>query len=93
MRQWWRKLVGPVTGRQPLAEELREELEVHLEMEIQVSLDRGMSPSEARRAARQRFGNAAAIKERAREVAALIAYRMPGAPLANSRATLSSSAS
>ena len=65
MRQWWNRLLGSLTERQSLAEELREELETHLEMEIQEGHDRGMSDEEARRAARQRFGNCASIQERA----------------------------
>jgi putative ABC transport system permease protein len=47
--------------------ELDEEIRSHLDMEIRAHLDRGLSPEDARRAAVLRFGNAALVKERARE--------------------------
>src|SRR5215471_11172144 len=68
VRHWWSKLLGSLTDRHALAEDLREEMQAHLEMEIQDSLDRGLSDEEARRDARQRFGNAASIQERAVDV-------------------------
>jgi predicted permease len=48
-------------------EELDEEIEAHLELEFKANLERGLAPAEARAAARRRFGNATAVKERARE--------------------------
>ena len=47
--------------------ELREEIQAHLEMEIEANLERGLSLEEARAAAQRRFGNAMAVRERARE--------------------------
>jgi putative ABC transport system permease protein len=47
--------------------ELDEEIEAHLELEIRANLDRGLSPEQARSAAKRRFGNATLVKERARE--------------------------
>src|SRR4029453_11956665 len=41
----------------------REELDAHLEMEVRENLDRGMSPQEARRAARRTFGNILAVRQ------------------------------
>ncbi len=49
-------------------EELREEMAAHLEFEVDERMARGMTLDAARAAARRRFGNAAAIAERTREV-------------------------
>lgn len=48
-------------------EELDEELQAHIEDAVQLNRDRGMSPEEARYAARRAVGNPTQIKERARE--------------------------
>ena len=42
-------------------------IDAHLDLEVQAHLDRGLTPDEARRAARRRFGNPAAVKQQARE--------------------------
>ena len=47
--------------------ELDEEIEAHLELEVRANLDRGLSPAEARAAARRRFGNTALVMQQARE--------------------------
>lgn len=47
--------------------ELDEEIEAHLEIEVRANLDRGLSPDEARAAARRRFGNPTLVKQQARE--------------------------
>ena len=65
MREWWSKLRAMLAGRRDLADELREEVEAHLEHEVQEGVARGMSPKEAREAARRRFGNPALIRENA----------------------------
>ena len=48
-------------------DEMDEEIDAHLAIEVQAHLARGLSPEEARRAALRRFGNPAAVKQRARE--------------------------
>jgi predicted permease len=41
----------------------REELETHIQMEVRENIERGMTPDEARDAARRTFGNALAVRE------------------------------
>src|ERR1051326_9143148 len=67
MREWWHRLKGTLSRREALAEELRAEMDAQLEMEIEETLSRGMTPEEARVAARRAFGNRAQIQERAVE--------------------------
>src|ERR1041384_1205315 len=67
MREWWHRLKGTLSRREALAEELRAEMDAQLEMEIEENLSRGMTPEEARVAARRAFGNRAQIQERAVE--------------------------
>ncbi len=50
-----------------IGDDLDEELEAHLQVEIEENLSRAMRPDEARRAARQKFGNKTLIKENARD--------------------------
>src|SRR5271165_3861724 len=49
-------------------EELNDEIEMHLRMAAQDRMDRGESPQQARSAVRREFGNAALIKDVAREM-------------------------
>src|SRR5579863_9998458 len=51
-----------------LSAELEEELEFHLAMREQLNAKEGMAPTEARAAARRRFGNVPRLKERMREI-------------------------
>jgi predicted permease len=67
MREWWFKAVKTLADRRRLADELREEIESRLEFEIQEDLSQGMTPEQARAAARRGFGNTTLIEERARE--------------------------
>jgi putative ABC transport system permease protein len=67
MREFWSKLRSLLTGRRPAEEELAEEMQAHLAMETDRALEDGLSPEEARLAARRRLGNSAAIAERARD--------------------------
>jgi putative ABC transport system permease protein len=62
----WRRLVLLIR-RDRLERELEEEMLFHLEMKTQDNLDAGMSPEEARRAARLQFGNRVLAKEDSRE--------------------------
>ncbi|HLY15657.1 MAG TPA: ABC transporter permease [Bryobacteraceae bacterium] len=67
MRAWWSKLRAAFRRRRGLAEDLHDELAAQLEFEIEENLFRGMSPDEARAAARRRVGNLTGIQERARD--------------------------
>jgi predicted permease len=57
--------------RAEVEEELRQELEFHLEEETRRNLERGMSPEEARRAARAAVGGLEQIKEQCRDARGL----------------------
>src|SRR6201987_2398804 len=54
--------------RKQLDRDLKNELAHHLELRAQRNREAGMSREEARYAARRQFGNAAALKERSREM-------------------------
>jgi predicted permease len=60
----WRKLFG--TDRQRALEGLGDEIRDHLEREVATNVARGMSPAEARRQARLRFGSVRRVQEDAR---------------------------
>lgn len=67
MRAWWNRVRASIAGRPRIDGDLAEEVQSHLEMETERYLDRGMSPAEARAAARRRFGNTTQVAERARD--------------------------
>ncbi len=48
-------------------EDLADEIQSHIEIEIDENIERGMSPTEARRAARLKFGSIASAREESRE--------------------------
>ena len=52
-------------GRESVISDIDEELRLHVEMETEQNLARGMSPEEARRAARMSFGNFDSIRDTA----------------------------
>ena len=54
--------------KEQLEEDLHDELHFHLEMQIRDNIERGMTPDEARRAARRQFGNGAIAKEASRAI-------------------------
>src|ERR1700737_1357226 len=58
--RWWRK--------KSREQELDRELQSHLELEAQEQQDAGLSPIEARDAARRSFGNTTLVKEEVREM-------------------------
>ena len=66
MREWWKRAAGMFRKRRRDAE-LEEELAAHLEMLVEENVERGMTPEEARRAARIAFGGGEQIKEAVRE--------------------------
>ena len=55
-REWSSKLGRTLSGRRGLAADLNAEIESHLAFEIQENLARGMSPDDARSAARRHVG-------------------------------------
>ena len=55
-------------GREAVLGDIEEEMRSHLEMETEANLERGMTPEEARRAARRSFGNVGRIRDLAYEV-------------------------
>jgi putative ABC transport system permease protein len=64
MRQWWSKIERALGKRQNLASELEQELDAHLQFLVDENLEQGMSPEEARTAARREFGNMTVVQER-----------------------------
>src|SRR5215213_8222196 len=52
-------------GRESVISDIDEELRLHVELETEQNLSRGMSPAEARRAARMSFGNFDSIRDTA----------------------------
>jgi putative ABC transport system permease protein len=54
-----------LTGRESVINDIDKELRLHIEMETEQNLARGMSPAEARRAARMSFGNFDSIRHTA----------------------------
>jgi predicted permease len=48
-------------------DEYRDEIAEHIELETQANLDRGMTPDDARRAARAAFGSVASVRQRLHE--------------------------
>src|SRR5918998_2012471 len=60
----WARLRALV-GRESVISDIDEELRLHVEMETEQNLARGMSPAEARRAARMSFGNFDSIRDTA----------------------------
>jgi predicted permease len=64
MRQWWSKIERALGKRQNLASELEQEMDAHLQFLMDENLEQGLSPAEARTAARREFGNIAVVQER-----------------------------
>jgi predicted permease len=62
LRRVWRRLIGTLTGGSREAD-LADELESHVQMMVDDNLRRGMTPSEARRAALVTFGGIEPSKE------------------------------
>src|SRR5260370_7686415 len=75
MREWWSKLARALHLRRGLDDDLSDEMRAHLELMTDDNLERGMSTSEARAAARRHFGNLTRTREKARE-----AWQFPSLP-------------
>src|SRR4029453_5185439 len=54
--------------RDAMADEIREEMESHLQMKADELVDRGLGPEEARRVARQTFGNLTVLRDQGYDV-------------------------
>src|SRR5918911_115811 len=67
LRVLWSRLRA-LAGRESVISDIDEELRLHVEMETEENLARGMSPAEARRAARLSFGNFDNIRDVAYDV-------------------------
>ncbi|HEX8116531.1 MAG TPA: ABC transporter permease, partial [Pyrinomonadaceae bacterium] len=66
--RWWnvfKARLRALMGRESVLDDIDEELRLHVEMETEQNLARGMSPAEARRAARLSFGNFDSIRDTA----------------------------
>src|SRR5262245_28250339 len=66
IRIFYHRLLG-LFLRRKLERDLEEEIRSHLEMQIEDNLRQGMSPEDARRAARLRFGGVEQVKEAYRD--------------------------
>ena len=67
LRRWLHKLVSAFHRRR-LDDELDEEIRAHLDMAAEEYLRQGMTPRQARLAARRSFGGVDQMKERHRDV-------------------------
>ncbi|MET0645632.1 MAG: ABC transporter permease [Pyrinomonadaceae bacterium] len=66
--RWWnfiRARLRALTGRESVISDIDKEMRLHVEMETEQNLARGMSPAEARRAARMSFGNFDSMRDAA----------------------------
>ena len=61
MLRWWSKIELVLGRRRNLASDLQQEMEAHLQFVVDENLERGMSPEDARAAARRGFGNIAVV--------------------------------
>ena len=68
----WISRIRALLGREKLAREQDEELAFHLSMREQLNVEQGMTPVEARRDARRRFGNPSLWQERMNEIDVMI---------------------
>ncbi|MCL4864848.1 MAG: hypothetical protein KJZ47_03070, partial [Gemmatimonadales bacterium] len=66
MRRAWQR-IRAILGRRRLEQEMQAELREHLEQATARLMARGLSPHEARLAARREFGNLTLIEEEARD--------------------------
>ncbi|HYL62878.1 MAG TPA: ABC transporter permease [Candidatus Methylomirabilis sp.] len=67
MREWWSKLSHALRLRRGLDDDLSDEMRAHLDLITEENIERGMTPNDARAAARRHFGNLTRTQEKARE--------------------------
>ncbi len=68
---WLRLIYSRLYGllhKRRIEQEMEEELRFHLRMRARENIERGMSPDEAEREARRRFGNVGHIKDLGRDI-------------------------
>src|SRR5450631_3966031 len=63
----WRNRVRSLLGKDDLDAALGRELQFHFEQLVRENTDEGMSPTEAREAARRVFGNVSLLEEQCRD--------------------------
>src|SRR5687768_5511162 len=69
--RWAHLRARALLGRRALERDMKEEIRLHLELAEERLIARGMSPEEARHAARREFGNVAALEEDGRDARGL----------------------
>ena len=57
MLEWWSKIRNLLARERGFQNELGDEIQSHIDFMTEENVDRGMSPDEARAAARRNFGN------------------------------------
>jgi predicted permease len=67
MRAWWQRLRSVIWPRR-VDDEIRREMQFHLDMEAEKAASAGLSPHEARREARKRFGGEVQMREQVQDV-------------------------
>jgi len=67
MRERWSKISRALHFRSGLNDDLSDEMQAHLDLMTTENMERGMTPDEARAAARRQFGNLTRTQENARE--------------------------
>ncbi|MGH9743953.1 MAG: permease prefix domain 1-containing protein, partial [Candidatus Acidiferrum sp.] len=67
MREWWSKFLRALHFRKNIEKDLSDEMQAHLDLMTAENIERGLSASEARAAARRAFGNLTRTQENARE--------------------------
>src|ERR671933_1095305 len=66
--RWAARRLRAVVARRALERDMQEEMREHLERAAERFVARGMSPADARLAARREFGNVGVLQEQARDV-------------------------
>lgn len=67
LREWWSRLRASLRRDDAVEREIEREMAFHVEMSTRRNVERGMTPSAARRRAKLAFGSTEAFKEGARE--------------------------
>ncbi len=67
MREWWSKISRALHFRSGLENDVSDEMQAHLDLMTAENIDLGMTPNDARAAARRKFGNLTRTQENARE--------------------------
>lgn len=68
LRAWMIRIAGTLTGHRRQDRDFSDELDAHIHLHIEENIRAGMSPDDARRAARMELGGAASIADSVRDV-------------------------